>query len=139
MFKSSCWQVFYWRTCSRNFLKDIRNASKMQPLNFKKKVIRGANWVFTKKKQKFSQDFPRTLWQNVDFIPMKSNKNQSISCNNSGVITSQIELTNLTKARKSKKHSSFIVKYWNCIFSFLFFLGFFQFFHHLLLLPCCLL
>ena len=34
---------------------------------------------------------------------MKSNKNQSISCNNSGVITNGIEHKSLTKARKSKK------------------------------------
>ena len=47
---------------------------------------------------------------------MKSNKNQSISCNNSGVTTSQIELTDLTKARNSKKHSSFSVKYCNVFF-----------------------
>ena len=42
---------------------------------------------------------------------MKSNKNQSISRNKSGFITSQVELTDLAKARKSKKHSSFSVKY----------------------------
>ena len=53
---------------------------------------------------------------------MKSNKNQSISCSNSGVITSQIELKNLAKARKSKKHSPFLVNIANVFFSFLFFL-----------------
>ena len=52
---------------------------------------------------------------------MKSNRNQSISCNNSGVITSQTELKDLTKARKSKKHSSFSVKYCDVFLSFLIF------------------
>ena len=65
----------------------------------------------------------------MNFIPMKSNKNQSISynnsgvttnkLNNSGVITSQIELINLTKATKLKKRSSFSVKYCKGLFFFL--------------------
>ena len=54
-------------------------------------------------------------------MPVKSNKNHNISCSNSGVITSQIELANLTKARKSKKHCSFLVKYCKCLFFFLVF------------------
>ena len=84
-----------------------------------------------KKIQIFSQDFLGTHWKNMSFIPMKSNKNQSISynnsgvttnkLNNSGVITSQIELINLTKARKSKKQSSFWVKYCKGLFFFLIF------------------
>ena len=74
---------------------------------------------FYKKTQIFLQDFPRTLWKNMDFIPIKSNKNQSILCSYSGVITSQIELT--IKARRSKKHSSFSVKYCKCLFFFLIF------------------
>ena len=52
---------------------------------------------------------------------MKSNKNHSISYNNSGVITSQIKLRNLTKARKSEKHSSFSVRYCKGLFFFLIF------------------
>ena len=48
----------------------------------------------------FSQDFSRAFEQIIDFIQIKSNKNQSISCNNSGVITNEIEHKNLTKARK---------------------------------------
>ena len=74
--------------------------------------------------QKNSNILPGFSWEtlkNMDFIPMKSNKNQSISHNNSRVITSQIELTNLTKARKSKKHSSFSVKYCKSLFFFLVF------------------
>ena len=92
---------------------------------------------FYKKTQIFLQDFPRTLWKNMDFIPIKSNKNQSILCSYSGVITSQNELT--TKARRSKKHSSFSVKYCKCLFFFLIFFHLFQFFHQLLFLLCFIL
>ena len=60
--------------------------------------------------------FSKTLWKNIGFIQLKSKKNHSISCNNSGAITSQIELIDLTKGRKlkKKKHSSFSVKYCQC-------------------------
>ena len=111
--------MFYRKTYSEKFLKDIRNSSKMRLFNFEKKMIQGAYWIFTKKIHLFSQDFPRTLWMKSNFIPLKLNKNQSILCNNASVITSRIELTNLTKAVKSKKHSSFSVKYCKCIFFFL--------------------
>ena len=116
----SCSQVFYRKTCSKNLLKDIRNSSKMRSFELWEKNNTACLLSFYKKIQIFSQGFPRTLWKNMDFITMKSNKNQSISCSNSGVITSQIELTNLTKARKSKKHSFFLV-----IFANVFFLSYF--------------
>ena len=41
--------MFYRKTCSKSYLKDIRNPSKMRPFNFEKKIIQGAYWVFTKK------------------------------------------------------------------------------------------
>ena len=103
--------MFYRKTCSKNFLKDIYNPSKM----------RGAYWVFTKKSKYFPKISQGHFEKNMDFMPVKSNKNHNISCSNSGVITSQIELANLTKARKSKKHCSFLVKYCKCLFFFLVF------------------
>ena len=72
-------------------LKDIRNPSKCDLLTFRKKNNAGCLLNFYKKIQIFSQDFLGTLWKNISFIPMKSNKNQNISYNNSGVTTNQIE------------------------------------------------
>ena len=111
----------YRKICSKNFLKAIQNPSKMRPLNFEKKVLQVAYWVFTKKIQIFSQDFPRTFWNIVDFIQVKSNKNQSISCNNSGVITNGIEHKSLTKARKSTKKKTLL--FLNKILQMFFFLS----------------
>ena len=81
----------------------------MRSLNFEKKITEGAYCAFTKKSKYFPRIFQGHF--SLNFIAMKSNKNQSISWSNSGVITSQFELANLTKVRKSKKHSSFLVKY----------------------------
>ena len=52
---------------------------------------------------------------------MKSNKNQSISCNNSGVITNGIEHKSLTKAIKSKKKKTLL--FLNKILQMFFFLS----------------
>ena len=52
---------------------------------------------------------------------MKSNKNQSISCNNSGVITNGIEHKSLTKARESKKNKPLL--FLNKILQMFFFLS----------------
>ena len=112
--------MFYRKIWSKNFLKDICNPSKMRPLNFEGKNGTGCLLNFYEINPHIFQWFSKdTLKKNMDFIPMKSDKNQSNSWNNSGVITSQFESTNLAKARKSTKHSSFSVKYCKCLFLFL--------------------
>ena len=79
--------------------------------------MRGAYWIFTKK----SKYFPKIIHGHFEKTWILYQWNQTIICNNSGVRTSQIELTDLAKARKSKKHSSFSEKYCNFFFSFFIF------------------
>ena len=83
----------------KHFLKETRNTSRIRPLNFEKKWYRILSGILQKK------------WR------------LRISCNNSNVITSQIELKNLAQARKPKRHPFFSVRYYNV---FCFFLSFSQ-------------
>ena len=114
--------MFYKKTWFKNFWIELTRAIRPNAtFGLREKSDTGCRLSFYKKNPNIFLEFSRALWKNMDFIPVKSYKNQSILCNNSGVITCRIELTDLNTARKSKKRSSFSVKWCNVFFSFLIF------------------
>ena len=104
----------FWKVLKRH-TQFVQNAT----FQLWKKNDTGCLLNFYKKNPLIFSGFSKDTLNEIEFYTTEIKQNQSISCNNASVTTSRIELTNLTKAVKSKKHSSFSVKYCKCIFFFL--------------------
>ena len=84
-YEENCSQMFYRKSSSENFLKDICAPSKMQPLNFEKKNYTGCLLSFYKKIKIFSKDIPKTLCEKTWTLYQRKQTKIRAFCNNSGV------------------------------------------------------
>ena len=96
LFKDVLQESLFWKFLERH-TQFIQNAT----LDLWEKNDSGCLTSFYKKKNpRIFPGFPKDAFNEIEFYRnefyTKSNKNQSILCNNSSVITSHIKLTNLT-------------------------------------------
>ena len=101
--------MLYRKTCSKTIFIGHTQSLQNVILDFKKKLYRVPTRFFLKNPSIFPGFSNDTLKKNKGFTPMKLNKSQNISCNNSDIIISKLNLTNLTKAAKPEKHPFFSV------------------------------
>ena len=96
LFKDVSQESLFWKFLERH-TQFIQNAT----MDLWKKNDSGCLLSFYKKINPYIfPGFSKGAFNEIEFYTIefytKSNKNQSVSCNNSSVITSHIELTNLT-------------------------------------------